>query len=189
MRTGHVIFTERLVIEPAVLEDKSEEFAQAIHEANEFEWYFGVEETEEYLEELSICREKFYNIFDSNGEFLGYVGFHKECGNYEIEIYILKQFRRNGYAREAMVAIMKEAFEGKVAGTTKEDFSKIVSSVRSENEASIQLMEKCGFEKDKDLGMCLLFYASLDDEELSNPIHLVHYTITRESFLSREEAR
>ena len=181
------IRTARLAIEPAFIEDRSKELAEAIHLADEFEWYFGIEETFERLKELSIKRKMFYNIFDAERHFIGYVGFHREEDAYEIEMYILKQFRKNGYAKESLVAMLDEAFNGRIPGTKLEDFSKIISSVRIENHASRKLMESCGFEENKEIGFCLLYYVADFDDELGNPIQLVHYYITRENFESMKE--
>jgi len=176
------IKTERLIIEPVLLEDKSKELAKAIHEADEFEWYFGIKETEERLKELSINEEGFYNIFDSDKNFIGYVGFYKDTEFYNVEIYVLKSFRKNGYAKECLIAMMEEFFSGRVAGTAKYDISKIVSSVRKENIVSQRLLKACGFEENKEMDSCLLFYIEDLDDELGEPIQLAHYHITREKF-------
>ena len=76
------IETERLIIESTFIVDKSKELVQAIHEAGEFEWYFGVEETEQRLKDASIRRKWFYNIFDRERNFVGYLGFHQDGDDY-----------------------------------------------------------------------------------------------------------
>lgn len=183
------IETERLIIESTFVVDKSKELMHAIHEADEFEWYFGVEETEQRLMEASIRRKWFYNIFDRERNFVGYLGFHRDGDDYEIEIYIIKEFRQRGYARESLKAMMREAFAGNVMDTSKEDITRIVSSVRKENMPSRALMESCGFEPNKDVAdFCILFQVSLDDDQLGEPIFLAHYCITRERFQQTEES-
>ena len=173
------IETERLIIESTFIVDKSKELVQAIHEAGEFEWYFGVEETEQRLKDASIRRKWFYNIFDRERNFVGYLGFHQDGDDYEIEIYIIKEFRRRGYARECLKVMMREVFEGNIIDTSEEDIARIVSSVRKENMPSRALMESCGFEQNKDVAdFCILFQVSLDDEQLGEPIFLAHYCIT-----------
>ena len=48
---------------------------------------------------------------DSMEKFIGYVGFHRELnGDYEIEFYIAKNYRRKGYCEEACKAIIKQIF-------------------------------------------------------------------------------
>lgn len=163
------IETERLVLEPAFVNDMSKELRQAIHDAGEFKWYFGMEENEERLQEISIKRKRFYNIFDLQSKFIGYIGLHREWDGYGVEIYILKEFRRKGYGKEAMMTILKEAFEGGVVETTKEDFSRIVATVRERNEASKLLMAQCGFEENERM------------------MGLIHYHITRERFYEMQE--
>lgn len=185
------IKTKRLIIEPASAVDKSRKLAAAIHEADEFEWYYGIEETEERLAQIDINRKRFYNIFDLDNNFVGYVGFSEEEDDYEVEIYILKEFRRKGYGKESLMAMLKEAFEGNIADTVKEDFPRIISSVKIENHPSRALMESCGFQENKEMGdFCILFRIPTDEDEddddrdLGTPIFLVHYYITRERFLS-----
>lgn len=178
------IETERLVIEPAFIVDKSKEFAKAIYEAGEFEWYFGLEETNERLKEISIKRKGYYNIFDKMKNFIGYLGFYRQDGDYEIEIYILKEYRRKGYAEESLKVMLGEAFEGNIIGTRKEDFTRIVSSVRKENLPSRMLLEKCGFEPNQEIAeFCMLFHISPEDDELGKPIILANYYITRDKFM------
>ena len=120
------IETERLIIESTFIVDKSKELVQAIHEAGEFEWYFGVEETEQRLKDASIRRKWFYNIFDRERNFVGYLGFHQDGDDYEIEIYIIKEFRRRGYARECLKVMMREVFEGNIIDTSEEDIANLV---------------------------------------------------------------
>ncbi|MBR3834453.1 MAG: GNAT family N-acetyltransferase [Lachnospiraceae bacterium] len=183
----HRIETSRLIIEPASVVDKSGELANAIHEADEFEWYYGIEETEERLKQININFKGFYNIFDLENIFIGYVGFSREDEDYEIEIYILKEFRGLGYGKECLMTMLKEAFEGNIEDTVKEDFSRIISSVKVENVPSRSLMESCGFLENKEKGdLCILFRIPDDDEDvaLGKPIYLAHYYITRERFLS-----
>ena len=179
------IVTQRLLLEPAICDDSSRELAEAIHKAGEFEWYFGVTETPERLRELSIKRKLFYNIFDSDRNFIGYVGFHKDEQWYEVEIYIIKKYRRRGYAKESLTAILLEAFNGRIEGVTEVEFGKVTASVRKENHASRALMESCGFQQNKEIGLSLLFPTDNEEDEeqeLGKFIDLVHYFITKEMF-------
>lgn len=59
----HRIETSRLIIEPASVVDKSGELANAIHEADEFEWYYGIEETEERLKKITINFKGFFKNY------------------------------------------------------------------------------------------------------------------------------
>ena len=174
-----MIRTKRLILESATVVDKTKEFLQAIREAKEFEWYYGMRETEENLNEVNISRERFYNIFDQDGNFIGYIGFSMEYKYYALELYIIKAYRRKGYAYESMMAIIKEAFEGNIPRMEKTRLSKIVSTIRKENEPSRLLMEKCGFEpEEKTSTICIVF----PEADFDNPIFVVKYFITKERY-------
>ncbi|MBP3622425.1 MAG: GNAT family N-acetyltransferase [Lachnospiraceae bacterium] len=178
--------TERLIMESAHIVDKSKDIANAIHKAGEFEWFYGIKETKERLEMISINCKCFYNIFDREGKFLGYVGFSPEGEDYEVEIYIIKKYRRRGYATECLNRMIREAFLGSIEDIQDKNFTKIVSSVRKENIPSCALMEKCGFENSKAVAdLCVLFHMMPDEEpdKMGAPIFMKHYCITREKGL------
>lgn len=175
--------SNRLILVDATIDDRSLEFARAIHSAGEFEWYFGIEETPERLIELKINKKGFYNILDMGGNFIGYVGVRYKDPEPEIEIYIIEEYRRNGYAKEALRVMLTKAFDEGFDGI---DIQKLISSVRKENLPSQKLMESCGFEQNKDIGFCMLvFFSEESDEPISQPVELVHYYITREMFEKR----
>ena len=168
-----------LTLAPAWAEgaDRSAELAAAIREAGDFELYFGVPETEERLSALSIARPMFYNIIDGNGSFVGYLGFHPEDDAYETEIYILSAYRRRGYAKKALSAAVRAAFNGDIEGI--KDIRRIVSSVRTENTASHALMKSAGFAEDRHIPFFMSLCVSETDEECQ-PILIVFYYITKE---------
>lgn len=113
----YLLKTKRLVLKPAWLNDRSAEFAEAIHRAGDFELYFGIPESKLYLNMLSISRPMFFNVLDrKNGSFIGYIGFHREDSGYEVEVYILAPYRRYGYAKEALTAAIKAVFDGNLDG-------------------------------------------------------------------------
>lgn len=172
--------TKRLYLTDAVSDDRSREFASAIYEAEEIEWYYGVKVKPGIVDEITINRKNFYNIFNEADKFIGYIGvtcFEKE--NPEVELYILKKFRKNGYAKEVLTMFLSEIFQNGVNGKKIE---KVASSVRVENTASRKLMESCGFELNEGIGFCMKILFDEDDELAGEPIELVHYFITRQIF-------
>ena len=173
----------RLILVDAILNDRSLEFAKAIHNAGEFEWCFGIKETPERLKTLKINKKGYYNILDTNDNFIGYVGVNYEDPEPEIELYIIKKYRRKGYAKEALFMMLTKVFYEDFGDT---EIKKLTSSVRKENVPSQKLMETCGFEQNKDIGFCMLmFFSEESNNPMNQPIELVHYYITREMFIKR----
>lgn len=172
------------IFQPAWLDgnDRSAELAAAIHEAGDFEMYFGIPESKLFLDMLSIARPMFYNILDKNGSFIGYIGFRREDSDYEFEIYILAPYRRQGYAKEVLSAAIKAAFDGNIDGMN--ECERIVASVRVENTASHALMKSTGFAENKEIAFCMQVFLDKPKEN-NRPIQLKHYYITKEMFTGK----
>lgn len=71
---------------------------------------------------------------------IGYAGFAPRSSN--LEFYVLDEYRRQGYAHEALSAFVQMCADGKVTGKTP---AKIITRVIIENTACIELMKKLGF--------------------------------------------
>lgn len=171
---------KRLILTDATLDDRSEEFAAAICEAQEFEWYYGIKETPEIYSEIKINRKGYYNIFDEEHRFIGYVGVHYEDEEPEVELYILKEFRKQGFAKEALTTILSYVFYEGIGG---KKLTKVIASVRSENIAAIKVMEGCGFERNVAIGFCMkVFFSEENDEPIGEVLDVVDYFITRKMF-------
>lgn len=185
------IKTENLLLQPAWLDgnDRSAEFAAAIHQAGEFELYFGFPETKYFLDELFIARPMYHNILDKNGSFIGYIGFHPEDTGYEFEIYILTPYRKKGYAKEALYAAIRAVFNGDIDGMEK--CERIIAAVRVENTVSQALVKSVGFAEDKDIPFCLgVFLTDSENNytiqlEDNCTIQLVFYYLTKEMFTKK----
>lgn len=175
------IKTENLLLQPAWLDgnNHSAELADAIEEAGDFELYFGIPKSKLFLDMLSITQPMFYNILDKNGSFVGYIGLHQDGADYEFEIYILAPYRRQGYAKEALSAAIRTAFNGGIEGMG--ECERIVASVRVENTASHALMKSVGFAENKEIAFCMQVFLDKPKEN-NRPIQLKHYYITKEMF-------
>lgn len=106
MNTGRKIETKRLNLLPGFNMRDSKPFLKMLREDGDFQEFCGVKFSEKNLSEFATYFERtgheecIYSIFpkDSMEEFIGYVGFHRELnGDYEIEFYIAKNYRKKGY--------------------------------------------------------------------------------------------
>ncbi len=175
-----VISTERLILKPTLDDiDKTEEILSQIIAADEFEFYFGIDNSEINRKQFSVYKKGFYNIFDRENNLVGYVGVHREETDYEVEIYIFAQYRRRGFAKETLSAIIDAAFSGEIEAIT-EDFEAIVSSVREENLPSRAMMESIGFGEENQI----FGFFIVDDMNFVN-LKLVYYRLTREKFYGK----
>jgi ribosomal-protein-alanine N-acetyltransferase len=114
----------------------------------------------------------FCSLIEKNsGNFAGWCGLWelKESGEIEVGYAIAREFWGKGYASESAAAFLEYGFN-------KLNLEKIVAVAREENTASRRVMEKIGMNFDY-VGK---FYGR----------DLVHYSITREEFLTqrREDA-
>ena len=78
--------------------------------------------------------------------FIGYVGFHRERGDYELEFYIGKEFRRKGFCKEACVEVINILFEEGISVDGKilvEE--KLYATTLPNNTAANSLLENLGF--------------------------------------------
>lgn len=92
------------------------------------------------------------------GEVIGNLGMklHEKTPTAELEYYIFKEHRRNGYCREAVLALAEKAFRGELAVpeyTVRDDVYErknvridvIRAMVPEINEPSLNTVRSCGF--------------------------------------------
>lgn len=84
--------------------------------------------------------EKFFAFIARKAdlEFVGWVSLSREGEDYEIEVVVEDQYRRQGYGSEAMELVLQVAFE--VCNAPK-----VASEFASAREAAVKLCEKAGF--------------------------------------------
>ena len=174
MNTGTKIETERLLLIPGSNARDGEPFMKMLREDGNFRDFCGVDFSEEYLAEFGTYFEYteqdecIYSIFPKEtDEFIGYVGFHRESrGEYEIEFYISKTYRRKGYCEEACRAVIELLFSkglsvnGKVLCEQK-----LYTTTLTDNTAVVNLLQKLGFVQNVSEGAPIIFVRGFVDEE------------------------
>lgn len=170
------IETKRLKLLPGSNERDSKPFLKMLREDGDFQVFCGIEFSEKNLLRFHSYFEKnsyekyLYSIFpkDSIGKFIGYVGFHRESGgDYEIEFYIGRNYRRNGYCEEACKAVMKQILGEGLAIDSNHRISvdKLYATTLAENVATIELLKKLGFRSEKDeINLMMLGFVDEEDD-------------------------
>ena len=167
------IETERLMLIPGSNVRDNVPFIHMLRSDGNFRDFCGIEFSEKYLAEFSDYFERtgheecIYSIYPKGtDEFIGYVGFHRDNSDYEIEFYISKSQRRKGYCEEACKAVIELIFE---EGLSVDDnvlsVQKLYATTLVENIAVINLLSKLGFKRDipKD-GPVLVMEGFVDEE-------------------------
>ncbi len=115
-----------------------------VFESDECCFQFGYEKSDELHEMVAVpYREAviYYSVFLLD-ELIGYIGITPNTDN--LEFYIVKGHRRNGYAYETIKTFIKSCEAGDITGETHNKFS---AEVIMENKPCIMLLEKLGFKK------------------------------------------
>ena len=176
----------------------TETFKREIKSAGEFEMYYGIRETDGLYDEIRLRRPLFFCI-KIRGEIIGYIGFTGDENVLEPEIYIFKQYRNKGYGSRVLKKFVDMAFKeglrkGKkeimlesnppiVAWQEEKVFpTKLISTVRVENEYSQRMMTACGFIENNDAVAIFRGYIS-EDDEVFVPVKVKEYYLTKEQYM------
>ena len=158
---------EKIALKPM---DETNWAAYVAHvtEAEELFIQYGVEPSEYLIECIKTPTPNviYYSVISKDADtMVGYIGITPENNN--IEFYIFKEYRKQGYGAEAISAFTKAYLDGTVTGKAEEN---VVAETLSDNGASIALLEKLGYQKqavglrlisgkDGDSAVCLSVYA------------------------------
>lgn len=147
-----------------------------IVEANEIYYQYGCEPTQSLIE----CIEKmtpgiaYYSVYlKAEDVMIGYVGITLDTS--ELEFYIFREFRKNGYGTNAVNLLIKSWFSGSITGKVE---AAVRAETLSENLGSIRLLEKTGFQKER---AGLRMTISEDDANCS-AIGLYAYVLNNDHF-------
>ena len=149
MNTGKEIETSRLWLRPGKNERDSSPFLLMLRNDGDFQQYCGARFSEENLSRFANYFERvndemcMYSLFlKTDAEtFIGYVGFHREGdGTFELEFYIAKEYRRNGYCEEACRAVIGQLFgEGLSVNGKLLSENELYATTLAENEPTLEI--------------------------------------------------
>ena len=144
----HKIKTKRLLLCPSVDErDLNIYLTHLSADKEEFYLQCGEPYSEEMLSSIDFHSTGviYYSIFLKNTDnMIGYVGIfpcEEAEDNGMLEYYIFPEYRRNGYGKEAVLAMTREFFEGTL---TEERGNVILAQVMDINKMSQQFLESIG---------------------------------------------
>ncbi len=168
--------TERLVFSD-MTDERWSEFLEQLTGAHETYLYYGHKETPSLLEAIAhpTAGVSYYSILlKSNGAVIGYVEIRHSDGN--LGFYIYPQYRRQGYAYEAVSAIIDAFFKDELGMDSRMG---LVAEILIENEISQALIEKLGFCCEA-VGMQVALLDEGGTEE-NNMLKIKRYTLKRDS--------
>ncbi len=126
----------------------------------------------EYLENGKREERLEFAVTDLNGKLLGNVNLHsmdRKNQSFSLSFYFLKEERKKGYAKKAVLAMLQYAF-------CELDFHKMNLCVDEENEASLRLMERLALPTEGRVRESIFY-----DNHYANEIL---FGITKEEFLN-----
>lgn len=153
MNTGKIIETQNLFLKPGNNATDSEPFIKMLRQDGDFEAFSGLPFSDKYLEMFAYYFEHkendqcLYSLYLKEDDvFIGYVGFHREIDDYELEFYIGKEFRRKGFCKEACVEVINLLFDEGVSvdGNILVE-EKLYATTLPNNVAANSLLENLGF--------------------------------------------
>lgn len=154
--------TERLILSPAVKLKELKLYHRHLREDGDFSLYTGRKLSRDNLNLYVLGRPYCFAVYEKkSGQMVGMVGLHsyEEKKNMaQAEWYIFRPYRKRGYAAEAVLALAKRAFSGKLFELRetnwkhlyKKHYAKIDlirAYIRETNFASQRLAERCKFEE------------------------------------------
>lgn len=189
-QASKAIFTERLDLLPSEDERDLERYVADLLLTGDFYFQYGVPYSDELVNAIDFHSSGvlYYSLFLRDTKtMVGYVGLlpdEDDPGRGEIEYYIFRDHRRQGYAKEALAALLDRFFSGALTGTRGE---RAQAETHSDNDASRRLLERLGFTKEAS-GMRL----SLDEDggiDAKRSIGLCKYRLDTKAVSSPPGAR
>lgn len=168
MNTGKPFETKNLILLPSNNLRDNASFLKMLKADGDFRNFCGVEYSEAALSLLENYFDKpetcYYSIYRKVEpcKYIGHTGFYWKKDRCEIECYLFKPYRNNGYCMEAAEELIHFLFSNglSVDGNIRTP-DKIYSSVLAGNRPAIRVLEKMGFQTDTE-GPAFMFYVAED---------------------------
>lgn len=173
------LLTEHLVLLPGDSSRDGAAFRRLLQEGD-FTLFCGVELSEAALSAFDgyLDRPGFYAVYPRRGKpLIGYAGLTERDGSMEVELYIGREFRRQGYGREAVNALCRHAFAGGAPNAAET----IYASAFRENSAAAGLLKACGFVRDTAIAFMLFCPVSSDGEPLPRGREVLRFMLQKDS--------
>lgn len=152
MNTDREMETKNLILRPSLNIRDSESFCYMLKNDGDFRAFCGVDYSDEQLLHFSnyfeVKNSCLYSVFSKEipGEFIGYVGLGYQNERFELEFYVAKKYRGNGYCAEASDVFIKELFERGVSMDGRLlKLDSIYATTIKDNISAIKTLEKIGF--------------------------------------------
>ena len=165
--------SERLILRPMTDGDRKNYVLHVLRD-NEIYIQYGCEPDAGLIE----CIKKptpgviYYSLFEKEtGAMVGYIGITEQSDG--LEFYTFKEYRNLGYCGEALTVFMRSYLSGEMTGVPHES---VIGETLFENEASVRVLVKAGFEKEA-FGMRI--YLSEDGESDRGAAGLLRYRYTK----------
>ena len=179
-----IVFESSKVLLEPLNQDEWVNYLVHLNMSNEHYFQYGYEDKEELFELIQTPVEIgiYYTIKKAGtDEMVGYVAITPELEGTpynNLEFYIFQEYRREGYAYEAILVMIDEYFKGSFTGKIP---CEVVAETLIENKPSIALLEKLGFVKE-----AVGFKVLLDENNNLSPyMGLRRFVLKHEDFCKR----
>ena len=146
--------------------------------ADEIFIQYGCKPTEELIECINTMTPNviYYSVYlRQENIIVGYVGVTPETNN--LEFYIFQEFRKMGIGTDAVNLLIWLWFSGQITGDRE---AEIEAETLSQNRASVQLLEKLGFQKNA-VGLKRILSDSASNQTISLYSYVLKNDVARET--------
>jgi len=190
----NTIETDRLLLWPSEEDRDLWFYHKHLREDGDFELFTGLPYSEDKVKLMRLTGSLYFTVVLKESQIMiGYVAYQETSG--EVEFYIFRDWRRQGYGKEALTALMDRIFSGSLLVEGENGLQQLASptvisaDTLAENEAAIRFMESCGFQEKANCAVMFKAFIRENADESSAqdmPLQPIRYfEIRREDLPSR----